>query len=340
MIAGADTYLKLANDKTKIVPGHGPLADKADVSDLSRDAGDRARPHGEAGQGRARARPTWWRPSRSPTSTSRWAADAIRPARTSSGSSITRSPTSRPAPPPPDSRSRRTERRSELSARLASGRRGSHACRCSRCVIPWPMAAPSCRRARLLSGNSSTTCDEAQRQQDSEAERIIVEIKRGGGGAGGGHERQPRSRNFGPADHVGFDEPVEVVVGVDEGEQAGQPRIERRSAMPSSRPSAGPTLPKYSCPALAKAGICVAAVGGTTRISRSPQDRRRPATPAPCCPSGRRPSHEHQREQRDVDQGRQQDAEHGQRRSVAPSSRHAERDDGQHGALRGGGGGQ
>jgi glyoxylase-like metal-dependent hydrolase (beta-lactamase superfamily II) len=29
MIAGVDAYLKLANDKTKIVPGHGPLADKA-----------------------------------------------------------------------------------------------------------------------------------------------------------------------------------------------------------------------------------------------------------------------------------------------------------------------
>lgn len=29
MIAAADTYLKLANDKTRIVPGHGPLGDKA-----------------------------------------------------------------------------------------------------------------------------------------------------------------------------------------------------------------------------------------------------------------------------------------------------------------------
>lgn len=29
MIAATDTYLKLANDKTKIVPGHGPLGDKA-----------------------------------------------------------------------------------------------------------------------------------------------------------------------------------------------------------------------------------------------------------------------------------------------------------------------
>jgi cyclase len=31
MIAGADTYLKLANARTKIVPGHGPLASKADL---------------------------------------------------------------------------------------------------------------------------------------------------------------------------------------------------------------------------------------------------------------------------------------------------------------------
>jgi cyclase len=29
MIAAADAYLKLVNDKTRIVPGHGPLADKA-----------------------------------------------------------------------------------------------------------------------------------------------------------------------------------------------------------------------------------------------------------------------------------------------------------------------
>jgi glyoxylase-like metal-dependent hydrolase (beta-lactamase superfamily II) len=31
MIAGADTFLKVANDQTKIVPGHGPLLTKADV---------------------------------------------------------------------------------------------------------------------------------------------------------------------------------------------------------------------------------------------------------------------------------------------------------------------
>jgi cyclase len=31
MIAGVDKYLKIANDKTQIVPGHGPLAHKADL---------------------------------------------------------------------------------------------------------------------------------------------------------------------------------------------------------------------------------------------------------------------------------------------------------------------
>jgi cyclase len=32
MIAGADVFLKLANDETKIVPGHGPLTNKAGVA--------------------------------------------------------------------------------------------------------------------------------------------------------------------------------------------------------------------------------------------------------------------------------------------------------------------
>jgi glyoxylase-like metal-dependent hydrolase (beta-lactamase superfamily II) len=33
MIAAADAYLKLANDKTRIVPGHGPIGDKAALLD-------------------------------------------------------------------------------------------------------------------------------------------------------------------------------------------------------------------------------------------------------------------------------------------------------------------
>ena len=33
MIAAADSYLKLANDKTRIVPGHGPVGDKAALLD-------------------------------------------------------------------------------------------------------------------------------------------------------------------------------------------------------------------------------------------------------------------------------------------------------------------
>jgi glyoxylase-like metal-dependent hydrolase (beta-lactamase superfamily II) len=33
MIAAADAYLKLTNAKTRIVPGHGPLADKAALTE-------------------------------------------------------------------------------------------------------------------------------------------------------------------------------------------------------------------------------------------------------------------------------------------------------------------
>jgi len=33
MIAATDIYLKLANAKTRIVPGHGPVADKAALTD-------------------------------------------------------------------------------------------------------------------------------------------------------------------------------------------------------------------------------------------------------------------------------------------------------------------
>ncbi len=34
MIRAMDTYLKVANDNTKIVPGHGPLATKADIAEF------------------------------------------------------------------------------------------------------------------------------------------------------------------------------------------------------------------------------------------------------------------------------------------------------------------
>ena len=35
MIAATDAYLALSNDQTKIVPGHGPLATKAQVADFN-----------------------------------------------------------------------------------------------------------------------------------------------------------------------------------------------------------------------------------------------------------------------------------------------------------------
>ena len=48
MIRALDTYIKASNDTTKIVPGHGPLATKADLDGVPRHAGDLARPHQEA----------------------------------------------------------------------------------------------------------------------------------------------------------------------------------------------------------------------------------------------------------------------------------------------------
>ena len=52
MIAASDAYLALANDGTKIVPGHGPLATKAQLAEYPRDALDRPRPDAGADQGR------------------------------------------------------------------------------------------------------------------------------------------------------------------------------------------------------------------------------------------------------------------------------------------------
>jgi len=36
MIAATDAYLKLTNARTRIVPGHGPLADRAALIDTAR----------------------------------------------------------------------------------------------------------------------------------------------------------------------------------------------------------------------------------------------------------------------------------------------------------------
>ena len=53
MIAATDAYMKLTNTKTRIVPGHGPLADEGGADRIPHHAGHRARPDGEAGQGKA-----------------------------------------------------------------------------------------------------------------------------------------------------------------------------------------------------------------------------------------------------------------------------------------------
>ena len=94
MIAATDAYLKLTNAKTRIVPGHGPLADKAALIGIPHDADHRARPHGETGQGRQergrRGRGEAVRRSRC-----QMGADRTWRPRISFASSITRSPTSR-----------------------------------------------------------------------------------------------------------------------------------------------------------------------------------------------------------------------------------------------------
>ena len=94
MIAAADLYLKLVNDKSRIVPGHGPIADKAALAELPDDAGDRARPHGETGQGRQERGRRASRPSPSPTSMRNGRRPTLPPG-ISSAWSIIRSPTSR-----------------------------------------------------------------------------------------------------------------------------------------------------------------------------------------------------------------------------------------------------
>ena len=48
MIAATDIFLALANNDTKIVPGHGPLTDKAGIASLPGHARDGAGPRREA----------------------------------------------------------------------------------------------------------------------------------------------------------------------------------------------------------------------------------------------------------------------------------------------------
>ena len=67
---------------------------------------------------------------------------------------------------------------------------------------------------------------EAECEQDREAERVVIEIERGRRGARGNDQREPLLGHLIPVDDLGFDEPVEVVIGVDESEQAGEPGIE------------------------------------------------------------------------------------------------------------------
>ena len=97
MIAATDAYLKLTNAKTRIVPGHGPLADKAALTEYrtmlvtARDRMAKLVKEGKSEDDVVAAKPfadldAKWAPTDSP-------------ARTSSAWSITRSPTRTTAKP-------------------------------------------------------------------------------------------------------------------------------------------------------------------------------------------------------------------------------------------------
>ncbi len=55
MIAAADAYLAFVNDETRIVPGHGPLGNKAQLAEYRAMLVDLARPHGGADQGQGKS---------------------------------------------------------------------------------------------------------------------------------------------------------------------------------------------------------------------------------------------------------------------------------------------
>jgi hypothetical protein len=67
---------------------------------------------------------------------------------------------------------------------------------------------------------------QTKRQQKNEAVGVVIEVERGRTGARGDHDRQTRLRYVSPANDVGLNEPVQVVIGVDEGQKAGQPGFE------------------------------------------------------------------------------------------------------------------
>ena len=79
---------------------------------------------------------------------------------------------------------------------------------------------------KTVEGKFEHDVREAQRQQNREAECIILEIESGRCPARRNDDRQPPPRHLVPMDHLGFDEPVKVVVGVYKREQAGEPRVE------------------------------------------------------------------------------------------------------------------
>jgi len=159
--------------------------------------------------------------------------------------------------------------------------------------------------------------DQAQRQQEGEAERVVVEIERGGRRTGGRHRGQPRLRHRGPADHVGFDEPVEVVIGVDEGEQAGQPGVEHEAGYAEQTPQGRADIAEIilADPGKARDPDFGGRGQQQNRGDRDEVGHHQRGLCAAAGPVGAE-HHEDQREQRDVDERWNQDADDGERRSA------------------------
>ena len=102
---------------------------------------------------------------------------------------------------------------------------------------PGGAQAPADRRAELadaeaVEGKFQQHVDQAQQENHEEAVDVVVEIQSGRCEAEQGDSGQAQFRNGGPADHIRFDEPIEIVIGVDEGEQAGDPGVEGQMRHP------------------------------------------------------------------------------------------------------------
>jgi hypothetical protein len=154
--------------------------------------------------------------------------------------------------------------------------------------------------------------DQAQGQQEGEAEGVVVEIQRRRSRTCRDHHQQSRPRDIGPANDVGFDEPVEVMIAVDEREQAGEPGVELQAGNAEQPAQRRTDIAEIVLRRLGKArdpdlGRRRRQQNG--RDGDEIDDHQRPLNPAFGLDGAER--HEHQREQRNVNQRRDQDPDDG-----------------------------